>query len=353
MTAPAAASAARVERGWGKLLLAILAFVLIPSIPQFRALLPVEHTAVLLVPILAACGLVGWWAGGRLTLALVFVALAAYLVMQRPNPSSVFANLQDGWSLLLAGSFGLVCLFSIRTPLFVRAIVAATLALLLALVMSQLGPVSHTEVHTALSSELTARNTDTMNRLNTFIGQYPDNWNKMVKKVPQLGEVPAETQRELGTLSTAGTVLYPSLLLLESLVALAIGWAMYHRLGRTRLGPPLAPLKEFRFNDQLVWGLLIGLAIYFVPLFSKFTGFGQNLLVFFGALYAVRGLGVLSWFLAPGALAVMGVVGFLMLLAPFLNAVAVLGFLLLAVAAFGLGLGDTWADWRNRARPTT
>lgn len=353
MTAPADATPARVERGWGKLLLAILAFVLIPSIPQFRALLPVEHTAVLLVPTLAACGLVGWWAGGRLTLALVFVALATYLFMQRPDSPSVFVNLQDGWSLLLAGAFGLVCLFSVRTTLFVRAIVAATVALLLALVMSRLGPVSHNEVHTALSSELTARNADTMDRLNTFIGQYPDNWNNLVKKVPQLGEVPAETQRELGTLTKAGMVLYPSLLLLESLVALAIAWAMYHRLGRARLGPPLAPLKEFRFNDQLVWGLLIGLAIYFVPMLSKFTGFGQNLLVFFGTLYAVRGLGVLSWFLAPGALAVMGVVGFLMLLAPFLNAVAVLGFLLLAIAAFGLGLGDTWADWRNRARPTT
>jgi hypothetical protein len=46
-------------------------------------------------------------------------------------------------------------------------------------------------------------------------------------------------------------------------------------------------------------------------------------------------------------------VGFAMLWWPVLNAVAVLGFMLLALAAFGLGLGDTWADWRRRARPTT
>ena len=353
MTAPAATAPARVERGWGKLLLAILAFVVVPTVPQFRALLPVEHTVVLLLPALAVCGLIGWWAGGRLTLALAFVALATYAISQRPDVPSVFVNLQDGWSLLLAGAFGLVCLFGMRRPLFLRGLVAATVALVLALVMSALGPVSNAEVHKAISTELTARNTDTMNRLNTFIGQYPDDWNRLVKTVPQLGEVPAETQRELGSLAHAGTVLYPSLLLLESLVALAIAWATYHRLGRARLGPPLAPLREFRFNDQLVWGLLIGLAIYFVPVLSKFDIFGQNLLVFFGALYAVRGLGVLSWFLAPGALAVAGAVGFLMLLAPFLNAVAVLGFLLLAIAAFGLGLGDTWADWRNRARPTT
>jgi hypothetical protein len=33
--------------------------------------------------------------------------------------------------------------------------------------------------------------------------------------------------------------------------------------------------------------------------------------------------------------------------------IATLGFLLLIIAAFGLGLGDTWANWRSRARPTT
>jgi hypothetical protein len=32
---------------------------------------------------------------------------------------------------------------------------------------------------------------------------------------------------------------------------------------------------------------------------------------------------------------------------------ALLGFLLFAVAAFGLGLGDTWADWRRRVRPSS
>jgi hypothetical protein len=42
-----------------------------------------------------------------------------------------------------------------------------------------------------------------------------------------------------------------------------------------------------------------------------------------------------------------------MLLWPVLNVIAVLGFTLLLIAALGLGLGDTWADWRRRPRPTT
>ena len=119
------------------------------------------------------------------------------------------------------------------------------------------------------------------------------------------------------------------------------------------MGAPLGFLKDFRFNDQFVWGLIAGLTIVFVPALEFLDGTGRNLLVFFGALYAIRGFGVLSWFLAPGALAAALLVGFAMLWWPMLSPVAVLGFMLLALAAFGLGLGDTWADWRSRVRSTT
>src|SRR6185503_17639405 len=113
-------------------------------------------------------------------------------------------------------------------------------------------------------------------------------------------------------------------LALESILALAIAWSMYHRLSRARLGPPLGPLRDFRFNDQLVWGLIVGLTIVFLPTLTSVRAVGNNLLVFFGALYAVRGLGVLSWFMAPGALAATLAIGFVMLFLPFLSAVALL-----------------------------
>jgi hypothetical protein len=150
----------------------------------------------------------------------------------------------------------------------------------------------------------------------------------------------------------AATV-FPALLGLESLLVLALAWALFHRLSRVRIGAPLAPLREFRFNDQFVWGLIVGLVIFLLPSLAGMRGLGSNLVLFFGALYAIRGFGVLSWFLAPGALVAALVVGFAMLWWPVLSPVAVLGFMLLALAAFGLGLGDTWADWRSRARPTT
>ena len=55
---------------------------------------------------------------------------------------------------------------------------------------------------------------------------------------------------------------------------------------------------------------------------------------------------------ADGTLAVTATVGFAMLWWPVLNAIAALGFMILGIAAFGLGLGDTWADWRNRTKTT-
>jgi hypothetical protein len=350
---PATTSAAPGERGWGKVIIAVLAFLIVPAIPQFRALIPIDRSMLLFVPALAACALVGWWAGGRTLLALAWVGLATLVAMQPPKATDAFHNLARGWSLMLAGSFGLVCLFGARRSFFPRALIALTLALGLALIMSALGPVTGSDMNRAVADELARRNAETMTAVNTFIGQNPKRWNDWVAKVPRLGELPAETEKQLNALADLGKTLYPSLLSLQALAALAIGWSIYHRLSRARLGPPLGQLRDFRFNDQLVWGLIVGLTFIFLPTLASVRVVGRNLLVFFGALYALRGLGVLSWFMAPGSLAVTATVGFAMFLLPVLNAIAALGFVLLAIAAFGLGLGDTWADWRSRARSTT
>jgi len=341
------------ERGWGKLILALLAFLLLPNVPQFRALVPIDQTMLLFVPALAACTLVGWWAGGRTLLALAWVGLALLVALQTPNASDAFYNLARGWSLVLAGAFGLVCLFGARRPFFPRALIALTVSIGLALIMSAIGPVSGNHMTSAMHDEFMRRNAETMGTLNTYIGEHPKEWNQLVGKVPQIGTMPAETEKQLSVLAGVGESLYPSLLALESIMALAIAWSVYHRLSRARLGPPLGQLREFRFNDQLVWGLIVGLTILFLPSLDSIRAVGRNLLLFFGALYAVRGLGVLSWFMAPGALAVTATVGFAMLLWPVLNVIAGLGFMALGIAAFGLGLGDTWADWRSRARSTT
>jgi len=320
-----------------------------------RAFLPLEQTMTLFVPAVAACALVGWWAGGRAFLAIAWGAIAVLVAAPsgtgggNPDP---FYNLVRGWSLLLAGAFGLVCLLGTRRPLFSRALIALGVTLGLAMIMSLIGPVTLAQASAFVAGEFARRNRETMDIMNQFIAGHAKEWAQLTASVPQLAQLPAETQTELGLLSKGGLAVFPALLALQSIAAIALAWATYHRLGRARLGPPLKPLREFRFNDQLVWGLIVGLTIMLLPTLSAISGAGRNLLVFFGALYAVRGLGVLSWFTKPGRLRAVAIVGFVLLFAPVLNAFVVLGFLMLGVAALALGLGDTWADWRGRARST-
>ncbi len=343
-----AVSPAPSERGWGKLLLALAAFLFLPHVPPFTALLPVEETLLLLLPALAACCLVGWWAGGRLLLAVVCVALTIRVLALDAVPES-FYNLVRGWSLLVAGGFGLVCLFGTTRPFFSRALAALSLALVVSVAMGVNGPLTPERTGHAMATEFSRRNAVAMTMFRTAITEHPE----IMQRMPESGPMLTEFDQRLKETSETGIRLFPSLLLLESLVALALAWTTYHRIARSRLGVPLGPLKDFRFNDQLVWGLIAGLAIVFLPALDFIDGAGRNLLVFFGALYAIRGFGVLSWFLAPGVLAATLMIGFAMLWWPVLSVVAISGFVLLTLAAFGLGLGDTWADWRRRARPTT
>lgn len=343
-----AVAPAPAERGWGKLLLALAAFLFLPHVPPFTALLPVEETLLLLLPALAACCLVGWWAGGRLLLAIACVALTVRILAIDAVPGS-FYNLVRGWSLLVAGGFGLICLLGVHRPFFSRALASLALALAVVAAIGLKGPLTPTRASLAVQAEFARRNAAATTMFRTMVQEHPEIMQRMPEAAPML----TEFDQRLKETSETGMQLFPSLLLLESLVALALAWTTYHRIARTRLGAPLGPLKDFRFNDQLVWGLIAGLAIVFLPAFGFIEDAGRNLLVFFGALYAIRGFGVLSWFLAPGVLAATLMVGFAMLWWPVLSVVAISGFVLLTLAAFGLGLGDTWADWRRRARPTT
>lgn len=344
---------APAERGWGKLLLALVAFLFLPKIPQFQALFPIEQTTDLLVPAMAACALVGWWAGGRAFLAIAWVAIATLIVVQGNSSPSAFNNLARGWSLLLAGAFGLVCLFGTTPPLFTRALATLGITLALATVMSLVGPVSVSQASKTVADEFARRNAESMAMFNAQIQSHPKEWSDLTAKFPQLADAPSQTEKQLSATADLGVSIFPAMLALQSLAALALAWSTYHRLARARLGPPLRALREFRFNDQLVWGLIVGLTIVLLPTLKTLHDAGKNLLVFFGALYAVRGFGVLTWFMAPGSLGITLAVTFVLLFAPILGAFAALALVMLGVAALALGLGDTWADWRSRARSTS
>jgi hypothetical protein len=316
-------------------------------------MLPIEHTVVLLVPAMAACALVGWWAGGRASLAFVWIAAAAYLMMRQPGtspgePGRIFDTLVRGWSLLVAGAFGVVCLFG-RMPaasLLPRALVAIVATFAVGLVMTIASPVDFVGAAGTVKAEFALRNQQTVAALNETIRQYPEAWKDMMSGTPGGADAPAEIQKALTQSSSAAASVWAALLALQSLAALALAWAVYHRLSRARIGPPVSDLRDFRFSDQLVWGLIAGLALLLVPI-GPWNYVGRNLTVFFAALYAIRGLGVLSAFLPRGGLPLAAAIGFVFLWIPLLRQLAAVGFMVMVIAAIGLGLGDTWADWRR------
>jgi hypothetical protein len=134
-------------------------------------------------------------------------------------------------------------------------------------------------------------------------------------------------------------MIFPALLGLSSVAGLGVAWWLYVRFvhGSDRA---LGPLRDFHFNDQLIWILILGLAAAVFRLGEGWNRLGTNAVVFVGTLYAVRGAAVVT-FLAGG----VSLLGFVLVL---------LGLLFLApvvvAGALIIGLGDTWLDLRERAR---
>lgn len=134
------------------------------------------------------------------------------------------------------------------------------------------------------------------------------------------------------------TVLYPALLGLGTLCALGVASYVADRMAGSE--GRLAPLREFRFSDQLVWLLVAGLVLFILPIGQWATRVGENVMAFMGALYLLRGAAVLTWLGA--AVATSGWSTALLLLAAVLFYPVALG------AALVMGLSDTWLDLRNR-----
>jgi Predicted membrane protein (DUF2232) len=343
-------AAAPREHGWALFLSALAGFILLPATPVLQVLGPVSQPVVMLVTLLAVCTLVGWAAGGRFVVALAWVLLAIAALFSgapRGGPGLAYVELERGWIVLFAAAFGFVSLAGRSARFFPRALVSIVVALSLASVALLGVSRSVPAVRQAISAEEARRTALIEQRWQAYVNtpvyksamaSVPDN-----KAAVEM----QETTHDLLTTLPAreGLRFFPALLALESLCALALAWALYHRLSRARIGAPLARLRDFRFNDQLVWGVVVGIVFLAVPTLHAWRGVGANLTLFFGTLYAVRGTGVLAWFLRsarPGLVTLL--------------AVALLAGMLAPAFALGLGLiglGDTWEDWRAKARPTT
>jgi hypothetical protein len=136
----------------------------------------------------------------------------------------------------------------------------------------------------------------------------------------------------------AQTAVFPAMIGLQSMAALGVTWWLYNRVVRGS-DHGVGPLGPFRFNDHLVWFMIVGLLLLATSAGSALTRVGANLTVFMGALYALRGVGVVL-FVSGG-------------LSLFSYSMFALGFLFAAPVVVGfavlIGMADTWLDLRARA----
>lgn len=135
--------------------------------------------------------------------------------------------------------------------------------------------------------------------------------------------------------------LFPGLLILISLPGLALAWAWYHRLAVRPVGQAAERFAEFRFNDQLIWLVVVCVALLVLPVPEPIGEVVGNLAVVTGGLYAARGAAIIWGNIEsfPLPILVMIAIGVLLILPVALG------------AAFALGLADTWVDFRRRFMP--
>src|SRR5438270_11101486 len=124
-----ATTTAAKKQSWWPLIWGLAALLICPLLPYFEAVIPIQQTLLLLVPVVAVCSIVGWKVGGRLALAFIWIAFSVWMLLQPAGKSGTqYDQMARGWAVLLAASFGLVSLWGTATPFFTRALAAVGLA---------------------------------------------------------------------------------------------------------------------------------------------------------------------------------------------------------------------------------
>lgn len=288
-------------RGWPKALGLALAVLLLSTVqPLVLVLVPLGLLLVALPP----------RRPHLVVLGLLLVALALL------GPRDMLWYAERGWTLLLGAWFVvLVAMWPGRyfLPRGVAAVAAATVSAGLVLAVQRDG---WEQVDWALSRMF-------REAAATFTAEFG-------------GGGTAEVVDVMVRAADLQALLYPALLALGSLAALALAWWGYRRL--VAGDSPLRPLREFRFRDDMVWVLIGGLALVVLPLGGAALRTGWNVAAFMAALYALRGAGVLLALVGtPGPAAVVLAVLATLLLYPVVMLMTVL-----------IGLTDTWLDLRAR-----
>ena len=299
-------------RGWPRAA-GLLGVVMATSIVHPGVLI-----AVPLLALLVAHGLRGT--------GVVTAALFATLILATGARDGVWYA-ERAWSVLLGGGFLALTMVVPGWTLSSRALGAVAGAAAAAAGVLALRADAWGALDAAISGGVRASADQTLATLATLNGGQPAS-PALVSAFQQV----AETQ----------ATVFPAMIGLASMAALGVGWWVRTRIvGEGDQG--VGPLRDFRFNDHLVWLLIGGLLLIFAQWGDAVARVGSNALVFMAALYMLRGAAVFVFI--SGGLSLLGYVTVLVGLvvaAPVLMGMAVL-----------IGVGDTWLDLRSRVRERT
>jgi hypothetical protein len=267
-------------------------------------------------------GLLVLFMPSRRLLALMLAAAGAVLVAAG-DPTSGLWYMERGWTLLLGGCFLALTLRWPDVRFLPRGLGAVLGAFIGVGLLFWVRPGDWAVVDWAVRSKMEF----TMNLLLQAI---------RVSGEPEVFSGTFEA-RALEVMALQ-SLIFPALLGLASLSALGLSWWLYKKLTRSS-EEGIGPLVEFRFNDQLVWVLILGV-VALLASSGVVERIGTNAVVFMGALYALRGAAVVL-FLTGGLSLFWGIlllVG-LLIVAP----LVIMGAVIIII-----GLGDTWFDLRAR-----
>ena len=155
--------------------------------------------------------------------------------------------------------------------------------------------------------------------------------------------MPGGQMDQLRETVAAMAAVYPGIAILGAMaggvLASAVAWHITE--GRTGAEPEL--FRNFRFNDHLIWGAILNLALVLVPLPAPFSDFAANAMVIWLGLYVARGAAIAGFTAGLWPM-------------PLKVSLALAAVLLLPYALGGLlllGLADTWLDFRRAPPPPT
>ena len=253
---------------------------------------------------------------------LMLMAVALLIAAFTGKPDGVLWYYARGWSLILSAWFVFAIVLMPQGTTIARSLAAITGSVASVALLFGINHAGWYSLDYAIAHQL-----------RSAAGDIAGLWNAKLAGKPWADEM----QSAIFSFTNFQAMTYPAMLAVASLSGLALAYWVWRRVS-VRDPQPLGRLREFKFNDELVWVVVLGAALLALPLHHAADRAGANLLTFMAALYALRGLAVIiALFGAPT------------LFGAFFGAlVTVMLYPLVMATTLMVGLTDTWLDLRAR-----